>query len=245
MENKQKNNKQDNWWLRNMIAIIITVLVVGGTVYIAIFILKTPELDENNHKIYNYSFIGQTLLPLWGTWLGTVLAFYFGKANFEAASAIKNVTYESKMASLNVKDVMIPLKEITYLDYNTRKADSLEQILADKDFEPYNRFAVFDKNNVVKAIINRGTFYEFMHKNSKKIPNPTLEQLLQSDDENIKSTLSFGFGFVKVNATLLDAKKVLDSIAECQNVFVTQNGNRHEPVQGLITNNKIIQLARL
>ena len=240
MKTQQNDLKEDNWLLRNLIAITITALVVGTTVFIAVYMILKPVTD-------GVSFIGQTLLPLWGTWLGTVLAFYFGKANFEAASkAIKNQTSESKMAELITKDVMTSLKDIKYLDYDTRKTDTLESILADKDFEPYNRFAVFDSNKVVKAMIHRGTFYEFMYKNkNEKSQELVLKDLLESTDENIKNTLSFGFGFVKSEATVLDAKKLIDTIAECQDIFITQNGNRNEPVLGLLTNNRILELSKV
>lgn len=250
MEARQNDLKEDNWWLRNLIAIIITTLVVGTTVFIAVYMILFNHQTTDSGK-FDMSFIGQTLLPLWGTWLGTVLAFYFGKANFEAASkAIKNQTPESKMAELITKDVMTTLKDIKYLDYDTQKTNTLESILADKDFEPYNRFAVFDSNKVVKAMIHRGTFYEFMYKNKSEESSSgnqglVLKDLLESTDENIKNTLSFGFGFVKSEATVLDAKKLIDTIAECQDVFITQNGNRNEPVLGLLTNNKILELSKV
>ncbi len=242
MEANLSNQKEEKWWqigMRNSIAIVITVFVVGITLAVAIISLIKADIKVS------LDYIGQTLLPLWGTWLGTVLAFYFGKANFEAATnAITRNSSESKMANLSVGDVMIPLRDIKYLDYDKREKDSIETILADKDFEPYNRFAVFDSKKIVKAMIHRGSFYEFMHKKKDVQRELTLKDILETDDVCLKNTLSYGFGFVKVNSTVLDAKKVIDSVAECQNVFITQNGGRNEPVLGLLTNNKILELMR-
>jgi hypothetical protein len=73
--------------------------VVGTTVFVAGYLLLTNSGSSDKPL----SFIGQTLLPLWGTWIGTVLAFYFGKANFEAATqsykdAIKTLTPEEKIS---------------------------------------------------------------------------------------------------------------------------------------------------
>src|SRR5665647_1346053 len=115
--------KLTSWASRNLIALIITGLVVGVTVYIAIYILYNPVKNDDGSISVNFPFIGQTLLPLWGTWIGTVLAFYFGKANFEAATksyqdVIKNMSPEEKIAKLLVKDVMLPIKDILYLDYD-------------------------------------------------------------------------------------------------------------------------------
>jgi ascorbate-specific PTS system EIIC-type component UlaA len=78
-------------WSRDLIAKIITISVFILTAFITVYLLAFTE-DKNA----SIDFIGKSLLPLWGTWLGTVLAFYFGKANFEAASnAFKRVSPES------------------------------------------------------------------------------------------------------------------------------------------------------
>lgn len=249
METQQKYPKKENnwdWALRNSIGLIITAGVVGVTVFIAIYMVLYNRSVGTDGKSFDMSFIGQTLLPLWGTWLGTVLAYYFGKANFEAGSnAVKSMTPESKMASLLVKDVMIPQADIVVLKYEDQLSKNVKDILAYPQFKPYNRFAVFDKNNIVKAMIHRGTFYEFLFKNKDKENELTFQNLLNDEDENIKNQLSFGFGFVKLDATVLDAKKVIDSIAECQDVFITQTGSRNEPVLGLLTNNKILEVAKV
>ncbi|MHB9143098.1 MAG: hypothetical protein ACYC25_14605, partial [Paludibacter sp.] len=149
MKNEQpeiSTEKLSSWASRNLIALIITGLVVGVTIYIAIYILYNPEKNTDGSVSINLAFIGQTLLPLWGTWIGTVLAYYFGKANFEAASksyqdVIKKLTPEEKIAKLLVKDVMLPIRDILYLDYDTESPKLINDILKYPQFESYNRFA--------------------------------------------------------------------------------------------------------
>ena len=262
MKNKQNEAPNENlssWASRNMIALIITGLIVGVTVYIAIYILYNPVKNDDGSISVNFSFIGQTLLPLWGTWIGTVLAFYFGKANFEAATksyqdVIKNMSPEEKIAKLLVKDVMLPIKDILYLDYDAESPKLINDILKYPQFEPYNRFAMFDKNKVVKYMIHRSTFYQFIYlkynelKSKGKTPDTdtlTLTDLLSCADENIKNTLTRGIGFISINANLLDAKRVIDATDECQDVFVTESGKPTEPVLGLITNSRIFQYAKV
>lgn len=41
---------------------------------------------------------------------------------------------------------------------------------------------------------------------------------------------------MKREATLADAKSAMDSLPNCQDVFVTQGGTRNEEVQGWVTN---------
>lgn len=253
------NENLSSWASRNMIALIITGLIVGVTVYIAIYILYNPVKNEDGSISVNFPFIGQTLLPLWGTWIGTVLAFYFGKANFEAATksyqdVIKNMSPEEKIAKQLVKDVMLPLKDILYLDYDAESPKLINDILKYPQFEPYNRFAMFDKNKVVKYMIHRSTFYQFIYlkynelKSQEKTPDTDtliLTDLLSCADEKIKNTLTRGIGFISINANLLDAKRVIDATDECQDVFVTESGKPTEPVLGLITNNRIFQYAKV
>jgi len=247
-----QEEKQSPWFLRNLIAILITGLVVGVTIYIAVFLLYSP----NKSGEINTSFIGQTLLPLWGTWIGTVLAYYFGKVNFEAATksyrdVIDKLTPDEKIAKLLVKDVMIPINLIVYLDYDTENENPISDILKYPQFEKYSRFAVLDQKKAIKNMIHRNTFFEFVFlkvsegKNNNEINKLKLKDLLNETNDSIKNTLTRGYGFVSINSTLLDAKKAIDSIAECQDVFITETGKPSEPVLGLVTNNMIFEKAKV
>lgn len=259
-EKKETQTGEPNWISRNLIAFIITVFILGITIVIALFILRNPQTGTDGKLHIDLTFIGQTLLPLWSTWIGTVLAFYFGKANFEAGTrsyqeALKlSQTPEEKIAKLAVKDIMLPVKDIVFLDYETELPNSLSAILSYPQFEPYNRFAVLDKNKVVKYMIHRGTIYEFLYARYEQLkkggqPADTdqikLEELINSPDEKFKRTLTRGFGFVAFESNLLDAKRIMDATDECTDVFVTQNGKPTESILGLITNTRIFQNAKV
>ena len=191
--------------------------------------------------------------------MGTLLAYYFGKANFEAASksyqdVINKLTPDEKISKLQVKDVMIPISKLVYLDYDTEKSKPIKDILEYPQFKDYLRFAVFDQNKVVKFMIHRSTFYQFIYlkyidfKNESKNPdteNLILDNLLTYNNQEIINTLSRGFGFVSVGSSLLDAKNVIDSIKECTDVFITQTGKSTEPVLGLVTNDMIFDNAKV
>jgi hypothetical protein len=245
MENQEDNKTA--WILRNMIALIITGFVVGITVLIGIYCLFIkPDLN----------FVGQSLLPLWGTWFGTVLAFYFGKVNFEAASksyqqVIKTLTPDEKIAKLAVKEVMIPISEIEYLDYDSEKDKYISDILNYERFKKYNRYAIMDQNKILKFIIHRSTFHQFIvqnvgeNKTNDEIKNLTLQNMIDNSNAEIKGMLYKGYNFISVNACLLDAKNAMDAIPECQDVFVTAKGQASEPVMGLVTNNLIMEKAKV
>jgi hypothetical protein len=50
---------------------------------------------------------------------------------------------------------------------------------------------------------------------------------------------------VKKTATLIDAKNAMDTMKECMNVFITENGKIEEPILGLITNNRLLEVAKV
>lgn len=75
--------------------------------------------------------------------------------------------------------------------------------------------------------------------------NLKLSDLLTCTDGKIKNMLERGAGFVPEDASLLDARRVMEAVEECQDVFVTRQGNKTEPVLGLITNNMILQYAKV
>ncbi|HEY4786354.1 MAG TPA: hypothetical protein VIH57_09910 [Bacteroidales bacterium] len=248
-QNGQKEDMKGSWWLRNMIALIITVAVIGMTITIGIYYLNSSQKE-------GLDFIGKSLLPLWGTWIGTVLAFYFGKANFEAATksyqdVIKTLTPEEKIAKLAVKDAMIPFSQIEYLDYDTEKDKYISDILNYERFKKYNRYAIFDQKKVLKFIIHRSTFYQFIaqkveeNKSNDEIKKLTLQNIIDNSNADIKNMLYKGYNFIAIKASLLDAKIAMDAIPECQDVFVTDTGRTSEPVLGLITNNVILEKAKV
>lgn len=246
METYQTDEKLDCGQSRNTIALIITWVVISATIIICFYCLFKDDM----------TFVGQTLMPLWGTWIGTVLAFYFGKNNFEAATksyrdVIKSLTPDEKIAQIPVKDAMIQFYQIECLEYEKEKDNYINDILKYDRFKKYNRYAVFEKKNIFKSVIHRSTFTQFIaqkvdeSKSNDEIKKLTLQNILDEKNNDIKNMLAKGYGFVSIKATLLDAKKLIDNISECQDVFVTETGKESEPVLGLITNNLILDKARV
>jgi hypothetical protein len=246
MENQDSTGKSTS--VTKWLALGITGAVLGITIYIAIY-----SLHSNGDK---GDVILQTLIPLWGTWLGTVLAFYFGKNNFDAATksyqaVIEKLTPNEKMAKLLVKDYMVPLNKIEYLRYDAEKDNKIYDILAYKRFEGYKRFAVFDNEGVAKYIIHRSLFDQFIASKVNEgmgiedIKNLTLERFIKDSDEAIKDILKNSFAVVSIKASMLEAKVKMDSIPQCLDVFITETGAANERVEGLITNNIILKEANV
>src|SRR5688572_2381837 len=98
---------------REKIAKNVTYFVMTFT---GIIILGTVTIlwDEANtdKKFSHFKDVVSILLPLWGTWIGTVLAYYFSKDNFESANRsvqqiVDKLTSEKKLATVKAREVMI------------------------------------------------------------------------------------------------------------------------------------------
>ncbi len=252
-ENNLSEKEQDGWWSRNVIAMIITVPVVLATVFIAVYIMLKPAPDGK----VDMTFIGQTLLPLWGTWLGTVMAFYFGKSNFDAATksydkVIENIlSSEEKLAKAVVKDVMIPLKEIVYFSYEeaTDGKTTIKDILGRKEFFPYSRYAFIDEKSVLRHIIHRRNFTQFISDKVIETPgsNPAdtnfNEYIKEAEDPQNRDKQWLGVEvYISVSDNLLKARDMITSIPRNKDVFVTMNGKKGEPLIGLITDEDILKV---
>ena len=241
METKKEEKKREQGRTARLIALIVTCTIMAGTVIVVAISYFKGEDDK----------ILQVILPLWGTWIGTVLAFYFGKTNFEVANqsyqeTVKTLNANEKIAQLYVKNHMTT--DITFLEYHDSKDEKIADILEDERFRNFNRFPIFE-NGIVKCIINRGLFYEFIQLKVKDgmetslIKELTLNNLLQEEERSIQNKLERNFVVVSMDATLLDAKNAIDTIPECEVVFVTKTGRKDEPVCGLITNSQILKEA--
>ncbi len=250
-EKKEKEVKKDED-LRECISKFLIYTIVSATFVVGITVLLISIFIKKDNDM---SFIGQTLLPLWATWVGTILAFYFGKSNFEAATKsyqdiIKTLTPEEKMASIKVIDVMIPFNEIEHIQYKVPYVEKIETILKNPKFKEYNRFAFIDENKLLKYMIHKVQFTNYISSKAFEkdlakddVINLTFDKFIEENKDNnyVLNTSTF----VSLNSNLLDAKKKMDSIKECQDVFITQTGKDTEPILGLITNNIILDNAKV
>lgn len=248
----------------------ITLAIVAGIIIIAgvsLLIIAKGEPQGTEKAINLISNVFHSLLPVIATWVGTVIAFYFGKVNFEAASKsvqdlvnkITNSDDKLKATKVTDKGVMRLISEISYNKDIADKEDKNINVQKDLfDFIDTNkkgdRLPIFTSKNVTRYILHESTLNEFARKftnqkydalKDKKIEDITLDDLVNNTDTEMKSKLIKSAEFVSKNANLYEANDKLKANALCQDVFVTETGNETEEVIGWITNNKIAELAKL
>jgi hypothetical protein len=210
---------------RTILAFGITVAaVLGITLLAGITIYKDYSKAQS---------VLNSVLPLFGTWVGTVLAFYFSRENFEAASTsterlVDKLSPEEKLRSTLVTNVMI--KNIFSISDLDTKVEVIFKQLTTKRYLP-----VMKISGGLEALLYREGLMVYLY----DIPdadrsNKTIGDLLK-EKPDLKQTPAF----VREGGTLAEAKEALEKIDNCKVVLVTKNGAPGEKVVGLLTTTDI------
>jgi CBS domain-containing protein len=230
---------------RNRIAFWITF---GGL--IAVTILGAFVIVLANDRSDAAKLVFGSLLPLLGTWVGTVLAFYFAKANFE--SAAKNTKdllgITERLRSTPVESVMLKMSDPSVIK-KTLVAPEIPESLKIAELvktmrdNRRHRLPVLNSNSSPVFVIHLSTLTDFICTQALSGPpggKPVIDLTigdLQAVNELYQQILAWTC--VKLGATLAEAKLAMESTPNCSDVFVTTSGLKSDPVVGWITNVEI------
>ena len=221
------------------------VAVLGITAIIAV----AASSKESSAAVKD---ILSLLLPVISVWVGTILAFYYGKENYETAAKstadlVKQLTPEEKLKSIPAKSVMIPIEKASKLILDKPEDQmKLSDIIKRLDTEKKKRLPIMDTNGCIKFIAHRSTVDQFIVQKAfagKQLTELTLKDLI--DDKDYHNILTAGFGTINPSASLADAKILIDKIDLCLDVFITEDGTAQTKVIGWITNVIITEQARV
>ena len=250
------SNGGSNWlqkWLepRTFLALTVVMLVFLGIGLLGRSILEFSN-DTEKETIFNQMFT--MLLPLFGSWVGTVLAFYFTRENFESATKsyqqlMSKLTPEEKLKSSPAVDNVLRNFHFEVFD----KDLTLTKMIANLDDAPpkygfpqskkFHRIPVFDEGNRPQYVLHRSMINAFtMQKlregmTANKVKELTLENLLT--DANFKDRVALTFVTLRDTATMADVKVAMDPFDTVQDAFITNTGRSDSAVYGWITNNMI------
>lgn len=249
----------------NYLAIMIIVLSAIILILLIAMVWAHVDAKAGDTSYQNTKDVIAILLPVIGTWMGTILAFYFSKENFEAANkrvqemVSKISSTDEKLQVLKVSDVMItpgngsPLMVKDEAAFNAMLLGDLLKKMKETNIE---RMPVL-QDGTLKLIlfIYRTTVERFiiLYTNGDITPNTTpiaqltVGDMLNSNFELIKSIKGFDKKkcFLPVTATLDQVKKAMQDNSICQDVFITKTGSPDEAIIGWITNNIVIEKAEL
>ncbi len=221
-------------WRRYNLAYFVLIASFLG---IAILAALTIYYDRTNTMD-----IMTMSLPLFASWVGIILAFYYGDKNFEAANTkigeIIKLSREER-AQQPVSEIMRKFADTT--TYKIPEGKDENGITLKDIREKYKgnitRLPIVGPNDSPKYIFHSSSIDKYLVDVTGSSETDTLYKFLE---DRKKAGLEFGFnkGFVVVgeNSTVADAKQRMDQIPFCQDVFVTKDGSEKGPIVGWISN---------
>jgi len=211
MENP--NDKYRGWLGIAVIVISVLLLIV-----VSIMIISGEK-----SSVEDYKYVFTSILPLVGTWVGVVLAFYFGKENYDAVS--KNYKQIIDRLSPEILDdipvgrVMILKKTMILKKWSEIKNKTINEV---RDFllsVDKSRLPVLDNNGKVLYIIHTSMLSQPEKDDSGNVKPIDGKEKMESFVERNKKT----FGQV-VTAKSEDTVEIVRGLMNlkpgCKDVFV-------------------------
>lgn len=237
--------------------------------FVGIFVLGYVVLSWD-HSADTTKYVFAAILPLLGTWVGTVLAHYFQKENLAAATKsisdmAKTVGNPGTLASLAAKDFMIPSGKIITLPPALQgqpdNAIPLRDIVTHLKTNQKDRLPLFAENKgsgAAKCVVHLSNIEKYLADKAVSaaagldLTTLKLADLILLPDGQLAPMFKSSFSLIKESATLADAKAAMDSMTSapgvagnCYDIFVTATGSASEPVLGWITNDIINENAKV
>lgn len=242
------------WALLAILAIATLIIAVAG-----VNAIRVPEKEQRDQFFDIAKYVLGVLLPVIGAWVGTVLAFYFGQVNFEAASKsaanlVRQLSPREKLQAEAANQAMMKINEVTAFRIPTGKteADITIRELIDDGFErdkshPRQRLPILDNEGQGKYVLHRSTIDAFIapKKHPPDVDESTLSLKDLLEDPKIKEYIVNSFLPLAPDATLADAKDLLDKNPQCLDILVTQDGSKNGVVAGWITNVMVLNAATI
>jgi CBS domain-containing protein len=204
-------------YFRELLGLIVILVSVIALVAVGYKIVSTGKTTED------YQFVYSSLLPLVGTWVGVVLAFYFGKENYEAASKhyeniIEKLTPEI-LDDIHVYQIMIARKTMIAKKWNDIENKTVKEVIDFLIEVDKSRLPVVDANGKIKYII---------HSSLLSMPTKDITNQIQpaNPSEKMSDFVKRYLGvidqivLVKEDEILENVRKTISSKPNCEDVFI-------------------------
>jgi hypothetical protein len=227
---------------RQRIAGLIVGLSIGG---IALASAISIAFATNDTRPEMARLVFASVLPLLGTWVGTVLAFYFARENLQAATDTTIRLAGIADTTTPVSDVMIPRSQISAHKLNTGENAgtlTLGDLQNEMSIAHVRRIPILTESDAVNLVLHDSTIAKFADSVGKKpsdLLDETMHDLLAVPD--LRSQVQ-AIGYVGPKADLGGARAAMGSVRGCNDVFVTEHGRSTDPVLGWLTNTQLAGL---
>jgi len=239
----EENKSTSNEGSRSILAystLIFSALAI--TILAAVAIAMN---SENSLTIFN------VVLPVFATWVGTILAFYFGRENFESANRqvremIQQLAPEQR-AEASVTSIMRPLNNAVHYQISEGKGDQdvkLSELFDKLVPDNVSRLPIIDTDRKPKYMIHESSMDKFIATGGKQEDN--LENFITTQQNaGFEFGLNKGFVVVSEQTTLAAAKRKMEDKPNCQDIYITKDGSPEEPLTGWISNVRMAKFLKI
>ncbi len=229
---------------RILLAITIPIVALIGITVLAIVIIAVSETKEQSSTL-----VFNAVLPLFGTWVGTILAYFFAKENFEAAN--RNTTQlvqtvqrqaaaQEKLKAIPVLQAMVTRIRMVTANPGNTLLSALELL----DQNGIKRLPILDKDDRLQGLTYKEDILMYVYRENAAMTENDKKKLTVKD---LLDTAKYNraYAMVAETANLSDAKSEMDKILNCRDCFITKTGASMEPVIGLLTDTDILMRAQI
>ena len=248
-EHRNMAKNQTNFNVNNRYILAWVIIIISTFAIIALAALIILNKPEEAKDIFNI------ILPVFSSWVGTILAFYFGRENFESANQRVQEANQSvqdanqrlqvlvekltpaQRAKASVSSIMRRLRQMTYLLIEEAKNEQdIELSELNKLFvNNVSRLPIIDFEKKPKYIIHKSRFDNYIAFDGTE--KDTLETFISKQKEKkFGFGLNEGFVVVSEQTSIAEAKRLMDNTNSCQDIFITKDGSPDEPLTGWISN---------
>ncbi len=180
------------------------------------------------------------VLPVLATWVGTVLAFYFGRENFESANRevremVDKLTPGQK-AKAAISTIMRDVVRTTCFRLSAERTEDTAKVKELRELfgrAGVTRVPVLAEDGKAKYMIHESTVSKYLADDAHSEGDP-LRDLVAAHDDLV--SLNKGFIVVSEAMSIATAKVKMEQTASCQDIFVTAKGTADEPLLGWVSN---------
>ncbi len=199
--------------------IAISVIILGVVGYKIVGNAKATTED--------YQFVYSSILPLVGTWVGVVLAFYFGKENYEAASKryenILNKLTPDVLDNVAVSQIMISKKTMVSRKWSELKDLTVKDVIDFLASINKSRLPILDDQGKVKYIIHESLLSKPQKKEGVGVQaadtSVKMSAFATANESIIGQIIT-----AKETETLEKVRQLMSNTANCKDVFVESAG---------------------
>jgi len=222
---------------RNRLAYLVLGLSLVVILILGIVAIMSSEEKGTAMMVFNAT------LPVFASWVGTVLAFYFGKESFESANAqvekmVKEISPNQK-AQNYVDSIMLTPYAMTLYKMPSDRADDIMLSELTDTLKKYgvSRLPMINEAGEICYMIHESKINKYLADNGKEASGVTLQSFLDDSanaDQPQLFTHNESFIIVSADTLVLQAKNRLEECHKCKDIIVTQSGTIDEPMIGWI-----------